>query len=163
MSKTKYIELEGKCAWAKVYENYYNEYNGTKSYVIDLFLDDNELERYKKTGIQCRPLRKPTLDEGTGFKFRRPFKKMINGELAEFGPPKVIDQNGDSFDEPIGNGSTVKVTLSYYEYNNEGGKGIGHRLESVQLVDLVPYESKDSEKVAGATKTATSRKVETPW
>ena len=45
----------------------------------------------------------------------------------------------------VGNGSLVNVLYSTYDWEYRGRKGVGADLRSVQVVDLIPYSSDETE------------------
>jgi hypothetical protein len=65
---------------------------------------------------------------------------LIGKEAVEFGPPEVIDKNGDPFKETIGNGSTVTIRVAMFDT----AKGVGHRLEKVRVDKHVVFERADA-------------------
>ena len=59
-----------------------------------------------------------------------------------FAPPIVFDSEGKVLSNVIiGDGSDLTVKCQVYPYGGKGGiaKGIGARLESVRIDNLVPY------------------------
>lgn len=157
ITKTEYVTFEGIAYWAKLYKP--DEFRGAERWTMNLYLSPADLERYKKLGIQKKL---NTNDIGTYFSPQRPTSKMIAGKLVYFTPPVIYDKDGKilvgyynddgnqvrSYEDKerkiikkgddvlIGNGSTVLVTLSVYPT----AMGVGNRLESVRLVDLITYE-----------------------
>lgn len=126
------IFLSGIAKWAKFYkpDEKYNNYK------VDLALDPQSLETFKKTNLM---LTLKDTEEGPTITLRRPISKLIKGELVNFGPPEVIDSNNDDVDlekVSIGNGS--KITCRVVVYDTMKGKG--HRLEKVRIDELVSYE-----------------------
>ena len=74
-------------------------------------------------------------------KFKR---NTVTKKGNQLPPPVIVDArkqpwNGDL----IGNGSKVKVGFSYYGWARKDGAGISLQLESLQVIDLVPYEGID--------------------
>jgi hypothetical protein len=99
-------------------------------------LDEANVALYKQTGLKGK-----LKDEGDSHawaKFTRPESKVIKGELRDFDPPTVT-YNGEPFKKLIGNGSIVKCVVQVYDYEYQKKKGVGQRLESIEIVDLVPY------------------------
>ena len=131
--------LKGKAQWAKLFkpDEKYNKYS------IDLGMDQEEAEKFKKIGL------KNTLKERDGLywvSIRRDPDKLawINGTQQPAGKPSVLDSDGHPLDKLVGNGSDVIVKLTTYDYDNKNGKGVGSRLESVRVDKLVEYR-KDGE------------------
>lgn len=128
MEKGNY-EYTGKVKWAKVYEHNRNEWN--------------------KNTVNFYPGSKKDRDQLSEFKFRANPKVDEDGEIFwilnrrnpdPYAPgPLEILKDGKPFDKLIGNGSTVKVTIEVYPFDNKFGKGHGHRLNRVEVVDWVEY------------------------
>lgn len=158
---TTYMNFDGYAHWAKVYEDHYDEYMGNKRWSIFLeFKDENELGKFKNSGLRLQLKDTP----GAGVQFRRPFQKLIKGEVVTFDPPEVNQWDDESksfvpFTAPIGNGSLVRVNVAVYDT----AKGKGHRLQSVSVMKHVPYEPKATEEDPKSVKTNVSPKVEKPW
>lgn len=133
---TTMIYFTGLAKWAKVYtpDDMYQKYS------IDLFLDDESWELFNESGLLLQP-KEVAEDQGEPFgtciRFSRPVSKEIKGALVNFGPPPVLDSEGLPMTDNIGNGSKVTVKVSVYDTR----KGMGHRLESIRVDDLVPYEN----------------------
>jgi len=126
MAKYKFY---GTAKWAKtkVPDKDYDVYS------INLYMDPRSLKLYEKSGIQGK-LKED--EDGIYKSFRRPVTQMRKGVPVEAGPPKVT-YNGEKFDGLIGNGSQVSIIVDVYETR----KGIGHRLEEVEVDNLVEYNA----------------------
>ena len=132
---SRIIEFTGTSMWARV-----NSPDPTYgNYSIGVDLDPKSQEEFEASGLQMRPKRE---DGKYLVTFRRPVNKTINGELVEFGPPSV---SGIDDGVLIGNGSGVKVTVRAYTYTHNGRTGIGHRLESLEVTDLIEYKPATTE------------------
>ncbi len=130
---TKLYLFDGTCKWAKldVPDEKYQKYQ------IDVYLDSENRQIFDNSGLQL----KVKEDEGGEFvTFRRPVKSLMKGELKEWGAPKVT-LLGKPYSGKIGNGSYVKVEVSVYDTV----KGPGHRLESVDVEELIEYPSKSTD------------------
>lgn len=137
---TQLLELEGIGEWAKVFEvnrdngDFHKDYNGACT--IDLVMDKEEFDKVAAAGARLSG--KPH-DQGVMVKFKRKFEDP-NVE-AFGGAPKVADAEGNLWDLDekglIGNGSKVKVFVTIYD--SKFGKGT--RLEGVQVLEHVEYES----------------------
>lgn len=171
--KTEYYKFTGKSEWAKVYEA--DEFRGSRNFKINVYLDDDSVKLYKKSGIQSK-LKENA--EGTFASFKRPETKLIKGIQKLFSPPTIYDKDGNElvsykknadntgFDRVgdrvlIGNGSTVEVTVSVYPTD----MGPGQRLESIRIIDLIEYTDsggpdRDDTITVGATNQAP---VKAPW
>lgn len=131
---TTYHTLKGTVNWAKVHRT-----DKFGNFTIDFYPENAAARKaLKDTGIRSKV--NEDEDGGLFFKLRRPESKTIRGEEVNFGPPTVIDINGDPFTDNIGNGSEVEVTFSIYDFNHpDHGTGKGHRLEKVRVLNLIPY------------------------
>lgn len=136
---TKYETFTGKVKWAKVYKGQEDEKYG--HYGVNFYPDD--VEAFKATGVQ---LQAKVDDDGTWFQLRRKPKQLIRNEVVDFGTPKVIDAEGNLFDKPIGNGSTVTVKVAVYDTQ----KGKGHRLEALRVDEWVEYKKPEEVGTGGA-------------
>lgn len=126
---SKYVFFLGKCQWAKLDKP--DEKYGY--YGIDLFLDKDNLKKFKESGLTLK-IHKD--DEGNEYvRFRREPDKLLE-DMPEK-PKKLIFEDGKyaAFDQLIGNGSLVEVKVQVYDSQ----KGKGHRLEAVAVHDLIPY------------------------
>lgn len=129
MSGTKHYYFRGKCKWAMVHRMD-EEFN---NYKIDLYFDDESRVLYDESGCQNKV---KSDDDGDYVTFRRRDQQLIKDELVKFGKPKVVDKEGETFTENIGNGSQVVVKIAVFDTRN----GKGHRLESLLVEDWIPYE-----------------------
>lgn len=160
---TQYVTFEGIANYAKPYKP--DEFRGASRWTLNLVLDtDEEIEKYKSVGIQ-KKLKE--VDKGkVSFSPTRDRTKLMKGQIVHFTPPFIYDKNGevlvkyvDENDKPIysynednkpkinrvgdpviiGNGSRVAVRMSYYPTQ----MGIGSRLESIKILDLIEYKPND--------------------
>lgn len=125
---TTEVYLSGKAKWAKVYkldEKYRN-------WQIQLYMDAESMKKYKASGMTMAIKED---DDGQYVTFRRPEAKLIKAEMVKFNPPRVVDADGQPFDDNIGNGSTVTIKVLVYDTI----KGPGHRLEAVRVDKHIPY------------------------
>jgi hypothetical protein len=138
---TTYHTFTGEAIWSKVYkgqvDNKFPTNDGAGKFSIGLKPDVLSQEEFEESGIRIKP------KDGFYF-FSRPEFKVFNGEKTIFGPPEVVDEKGNVFTESIGNGSIVQIEV--VAYDSKFGKG--HRLDSVRVLDHVPYvkptEGKDA-------------------
>ena len=75
-------------------------------------------------------------------------KRKVNGPNGMTRKaPRLLDSDKNDVDVLIGNGSTVRVQYSEYdwEYNKKKGKGLD--LQAVQIVNLVPYKGGDGDEL----------------
>lgn len=122
---TKYFKFYGTSDYAKVHtpDKEYGHYG------INLNFDEASFKLYKKAGLQLKVKDK----DGSPFVvFRRHPDKVFEGQNPK---PEVIDAAGRPIEDLIGNGSKVAVTVSVFDTK----RGKGHRLETVQVLELVPY------------------------
>lgn len=140
-SKTKYLELFAKLEWAKVFESNRDRAEWSREtdgeYKVTMILSDEDAGKLKEAGCG---LKMEKTDEGTRVTVKRPHKHPRH-EWAG-GMPKLADVKGQPWDLEthglIGNGSTGLVTVSVFE---AGPNRFGTRLESLQVVDHVVYET----------------------
>lgn len=147
---TELHEVEGIANWAKVFEfnrDMNTDFHGEDgAYTIEVTLEKAELDKHTKSGSRVKP---KLTDEGVSIRYKR--KHTHQQGIEELGgPPKVVDKDKQLFPENtlIGNGSRVKVYFSVYETK----KGKGTRLEGIQVLDLVEFESEDYEGGGGGVK-----------
>jgi hypothetical protein len=122
---TKIFKFYGTCDYAKVHtvDKEYGHYG------LNLNFDKPSFELYKRTGLRLKVKDK----DGNPFVgFRRHPDKVFEGQNPK---PEVIDIAGRPIEDLVGNGSKVAVTVSVYDSK----MGKGHRLETVQVLELVPY------------------------
>lgn len=177
MAKAKYYVFRGKAAWTqnlfKLDESPYG-----KAWTVEVYPDKDSLELFKEAGVQLQPIKKPLFEGELGYRFKRYPER--NG--FEFDPPVVVDNDGEHWDPnvAIGNGSVVEITVCVYPTRKGMGPN-GSRLESVRVLEHVPYERPiivpnnsmrrvDNESssavptnVNTTVKTNTSRTPKTPW
>jgi len=151
---TKYETISGIAKWAKVYEP--DTFSGSSNWKINLYFKDKaERSKFEATGVQLT-IKSDT--DGDYVTFRRPVKKVFGDEVTFFAPPEIVgevnvkyvDKDGAKVrqfkkgedpvrvGEPvkIGNGSVILVNFCYYDT----AKGKGHRLEGINVKELVAYE-----------------------
>ena len=177
---SKIIKIRGKAMWAKVYEP--ETFRNATNWKIDLVVDKDNLKIFKDSGIQKKVKEK---EEGTTVSFTRPQTKEIKGINNLFAPPKIYDKDGnilvdykvneakDGFDrvgDPvlIGNGSDVELAVTVYDWGTKGAGGVGQRLESIKIIDLIEYKSEGggTGSIAlegGAKPTAADEGIKAPW
>lgn len=135
---TTFHKWRGKAAWAQIFENNWDREYGNSS--IHVALDDESLEDFKQSGCQVRPVKKPAVGTDNEVRFRRSYENEQFPERG--GVPKVTLEDGTPYEGPIGNGSTVEVTVVLYDTR----RGKGHRLEEVKVLELVEYNPDQPEK-----------------
>lgn len=159
------MNLKGRVSWVKVYEP--DEYSGDQRWMINLYpFNDNEWEKFERSGLMLT--KKEDKEGGFYITLRRPTKKMFprDEEITRFPPPTItgavnvayVDEKTNepvkSYKKsdgvvvkivgeqtPIGNGSVVIANICTYDT----AKGKGHRLEGLNVLDLVVYDSSAQE------------------
>ena len=137
---TELVELEGIASWAKVFgfnKDNNEEFHGEGgAYTIDVLLEKDQLDKLTKSGSRLKP---KIGDEGISIRFKR--KHLNPVEPLWGGPPKVV--TADKYPFPgetlIGNGSKVMIYVTIYDTK----LGKGTRLEGIQVLDLVTFESEE--------------------
>lgn len=150
-SKTQMIEVVGKLKWAKLFGfnrdkgDYHKDTDGVTC--VDVYPNAAGVKALKASGTQTRAKLDDDTDERF-YKFRRPWKTDYDWQC---GAPAIYDAAGNEWDVEtmglIGNGSIGVVTLAVYPTK----KGNGTRLEAVQIIKHVPFESDGDGKGGGYT------------
>jgi hypothetical protein len=131
---SRWFDIVGTVNWAKVHKPD-TKFNEMGEYNLDFFPDD--MDEFKKLGLE----RTPKEDEDGNFyvRLKRDHKKLIKGDLVEFGPPKVSLRKGprewEDYTGNIGNGSKVILNICVFDTR----KAPGHRIERISILDLVEY------------------------
>jgi len=102
------------------------------NYIIGLELDDPSKAELAASGSSLKPR------DWDGFSFvtfRRPTQKLIKQEPVQFQPPIVLDAHNQPLTKLVGKGSKAIAKVIMYPTM----KGQGHRLEAVQILELVEY------------------------
>lgn len=152
---TRRVKLTGLAYWAKVfednrdltgYEDALKDVGGQTT--IDMDLDDDNMALLRKSKSMKRGTDSPDNDGLTRVKFTRKWEHKIQtkkGIMDLGGEPVVVKADGTKWDYdedgPIGNGSTVEVTLSVYDTSRKAI--VGTRLDKVKVIEHVPYEPAD--------------------
>lgn len=151
MAKAKNIVFTGKAYWARVYEGNHDEYGGKEFYKITVALDGESWAKFSKSGLSLKT--RPCEEDGDdSVTFKRDVHPKTGTDKTGKkyslggGTPRVVDRDGATFEELIGNGSEVEVLVNVYTI----GKGPlagkkGHRLEAVKVLEHIPYEAPDDE------------------
>jgi|TARA_R110000803_G_scaffold202637_2_gene267851 hypothetical protein len=129
--------ITGKAYWASVVSpNKTFDVDGT--WTLDVCnLDKKNIEMVKADGLT---IKNKGDDRGDFVTIKRKVKRKDGNENAA---PIVVDAQKRplALDILIGNGSLVNVLYSTYDWEFKGRKGTSADLKSVQVTDLVPYES----------------------
>ena len=133
---TKNYYFKGKSRYAMVYkpDEKYDVYK------IGLYMDDDSFNLFEESGCQ---LKVNEDDEGRFVTFKRKTQELRGSDLRDNGPPKVLDKDGESFSENIGNGSEVIVKVEMFDTRN----GVSHRLAGIMVEEHIPYEGGSAETV----------------
>ena len=127
---TKYHKIKGQIKWAKnVIEP--DDFRGSSNYKVNLYNVDEAA--WKSSGVQTRP--KQDRDGDMVYVLKRPVKKLIKGDIVEFGPPEFVMSDGSPVTKMVGNGSNVEVEYITYDTS----MGVGHRFNKVIVHNLVEY------------------------
>ena len=122
----------GKCKWAKL-QTPDEKYN---NYTICLYLDKKQQKKLVDTGWMGDFKED---DDGTFATFRRkPHILTKKGDVIKFGPPQVT-LGDEPFGGLVGNGSEVKVDVSFRDFVGKDGPGVAAKLEAVTITNLVEY------------------------
>lgn len=135
----KIAYISGTAKWARLVKPD-DKFGG--SWQLDLYPDAEGWGIFNSLNLELSVREDKDNPEQKYIKLRRATKKIIKGELVEFEAPKLIDKNAKPWDPEvlIGNGSRVLCKIVVYPTP----KGNGHRLEAVQVLDLVEYQKTET-------------------
>lgn len=183
MAGTKKIKLVGTAMWARLREDNRDVGGGNTpkniqdkldkvggNYLLDLYFDDTITRKdlikagIPHTGMLGQLIKED--DEGNLFyKCKREHRRISSRDGKEhiFGPPKVLNSDDEDWDWQtdglIGNGSRVEVTMNRWD----GDTITLISMESVKVLDHVPYEMPEREEpevtVVGSSSSTTQKKV----
>ncbi len=128
--------ITGKAYWASVAApNTTFDVDGT--WTIDVGnLDKKAIEQVKADGLT---LKNKGDDRGDFVTIKRKVKRKDGNSNQA---PNVVDaQKRPLINTLIGNGSEVNVLYSTYDWEFKGRKGTSADLKSVQVTDLIPYDT----------------------
>lgn len=126
--------LSGRANWAKV-QTPVEAFDPNKpmEYKLDLVMDDKSWDLFEKSECQLKP--KET-DSGERYvTLRCPTEALFSGKKENF-KVTVLDKDNQPYSGLIGNGSEVTCNVDIYQTK----KGVGHRLRSVRVEELIPFE-----------------------
>jgi hypothetical protein len=132
MSTTHYI-LNGKMNWLYSLFQKDEEYN---KYSVDFYPTEESWKTYKEIGLGLNI--RENKDTGEEYvRLSRKHDQLIKNTVVVFGPPKVVDAEGEIIPEigTIGNGSKGMVKIEVYP----SAKGKGHRLLEVKLTEIEEF------------------------
>ena len=160
---TRKVKLSGYGFWAKVfednrdltgYEDALKDVGGQCT--IDVDLQPDQMEKLKKSKSMLRGKDSEDNEGFTRVRFKRKWQEEYGG-----GAPTVVKADGTKWDYdedgPIGNGSTVEVTLAVYDTSRKSI--VGTRLEKVKVLEHKAYDpdAEDEEEEAPATTKAPAK------
>ncbi len=100
--------------------------------------EKSEAENWKDAGLNVK-----TKDDDQGLFWSVSVKKPTHTKdgRPQVAPP-VVGKDKMPFSDPdsIGNGTVANVKIHTFDYDYNGRKGVGFRLDAVQIVDLVEFE-----------------------
>ena len=120
--------VQGKAMWAAVQAP---NTQFEPVYSIDVVVNEEDAETLQGHGLKVKEK-----DGELIFKVKR---KLYKADGTQNNKPKVVDAQNAPFAGLIGNGSTVNVKYSVFEWNNKFGQGVGADLQGVQVVELVEF------------------------
>ncbi len=152
--------LEGKAYWAFIANPKVSDRFKTTTYVVNLGLDEANQELAKSYGLKVKPA-----DLSVPMPYVTINRKVKPGINPEEVKPVLIDTSSKAITDTllIGNESTIRVKFGTYWFPNNGG-GVGTILQKVQVINLIPYESKDKDFISdgsGYTYTEETTKTST--
>lgn len=132
-SKSDSFVLQGKAFYLNSARP--NELSG--KYQMDLCVDDATVERLTTLGIEVK---NKGDDRGNFVTLKRSAETKDGKPMSG---PRVIDSEKNEIPDDIlvGNGSTVKVITNKFDWKFKGKTGVGLGLDTVQVLDLIPYEN----------------------
>ena len=156
----KTIILEGTVEWPKLFESN-RDLGGDDNdaarviaaaggrYKVNFYPDDPEDFKTLclNLGVPLNSMGHDLIKEKDGRKFFRPYRNhnpKVTAKGVEIigsgGAPKVMDDDGNTWDEevPIGNGSSVKLAVETYPVR---GDKSAFRLKGIRVMELVEYEA----------------------
>ena len=139
----KLFKFKGEAYYAKVQEGNHDEYGGKEFYKISVALDDESWSKFSKSGLTLKAKELEAADDAKVITFRRDVEaktgvsKKTGKKFSLGGGIPKVTLDGEIFDGFIGNGSVVEVVVE--RYPSKIAK-FGHRLESINILDLIPYE-----------------------
>ena len=128
--------ISGKAYWASI-----TAPNTTfePCWTIDVALDEENYEKVIADGV---PVKNKSDDRGNFVTIKR----KVDGKNGPNLAPELVDtQRQPMFNTLIGNGSDVNVLYRPFDWDYKGKSGRSADLQKVQVVNLIAYESDDSE------------------
>ena len=123
--------VRGTAKWASVFEP--NVMSG--KYQVDICnLDDKTIKELKKHGLDVKKGTDKKEDQG----------HYITAKASKYAP-RVLNNKREVMDgsDLIGNGSTIKVSITPFKWNFQGKSGVSAALNSLMVVKLEEYGGGD--------------------
>ena len=167
MAKSQTMYLTGKGAWFhKLFEP--DDYQGVEKWKFNFYPDARSMEKFKALGT-TKKIKND--DIGEYVILDRPVDKpwpVKDGENPQFDPPRITDADGEEWpsDMIIGNGSSVTIKISPYQFKFKAKVGTAVRLEAVRVdewVEYVPPKDTSTQTVSESPKTVSKTKLPTPF
>lgn len=137
---SKFI-VDGVVFYAKVY----SPDEMSDAYSVDLIpLNAEEEAKLTSAGASPSLRRDGSKVEHVGFEGQSVYKikrKVSTRSGESLGAPNVMDSQGNAITNLIGNGSKIRVYGKAFNWNFKGKSGIGLGLNSVQVIELVEYNT----------------------
>ena len=124
------VIVKGEAMWANLFE----PNNMSEKYQIDICnLDKDDVKAIENIGI--------TVKKGEGDKEEKGHFITAKTKII----PKVTDSARNPWPQKmlVGNGSTVKCSISAYDWRYQKKTGVGASLNSVMVIDYKPFEGQD--------------------
>lgn len=124
------VVVKGEAMWASLFER--NEMSDR--YQIDICkLDKDAIKAIESIGIEVKKGEGEKADKG----------HFVTAKTKRL--PKVTDSARNPWPHKmvVGNGSTVKCSISAYDWRYQKKSGVGCSLNSVMIIDYKPYEGAD--------------------
>ena len=104
-------------------------------YTVNLVVDQTVADDFASRGHTVKQM-----NEGPALIVKR----KVNGPNGMIrNAPRLIDQNKQEINWAVGNGATVRVQCSEFEWEYAGKSGKSLDLQAVQVVELVEYKAED--------------------
>ncbi len=107
-------------------------------YCVDLTVTEEQSNELKGQGLKP----KKNKDGEWVIKFKR---KVMKNDGTYNDKPALVDSGRNPITCSVGNGSTVNVQYSVYEWSNSFGSGIGADFSGLQVLELVEYKGGDGD------------------
>lgn len=124
--------VEGVAMWASITTP---NTTFTPAYQVNLVVADDVANDFRSRGFTVKDM-----EEGPAILIKR----KVSGPNGMVRPaPKLLDQNKQTLNVSVGNGSKVKVQYKEWESTWNGTLYKGLDLQAVQVLELIEYASPD--------------------